>query len=505
MAHDVFISYSSKDKLTADAICHALEQNGVKCWIAPGSVRPGFDYPSEILFGIENCKLMVLLFSEESNKSPFVYAEVERAFSKSKMIIPYRLSQIEMNRNLELLLAGKHWIDAYPDDTVFADLMAAVKNALGMPAAQVSVSASDQRQELRIAQELKTPVVSASTFNGGQNYAVGDTITFGDYDWLVLDVQEDKALIISKDCVTLKKIKCNPHPGYVNHPYSGSNLREYVDGEFYNNFSADEQSRVVYPTKINEYGSTLYEHVFLLSVDEAKKYFINDDEREAYYNKQPTFWWLRSNGDNASRISYVSQGLDAHMKSQGLGPGNGGEINEYGLPIDCTVSGGVRPAMWVKLEGLTLAAQQNSESIPNENTEEEWFLQLFSQISKEDDCVVYTTDLNTLGNFYTIYLFYPNGALVTIGGLDIKNDSIQSVIERADEIELSYADGQYTLEGNTINHSLKYKNTFNQIDFSGNFNEHGQILWRNLSFGTDYTGIIYPCGVFINGKFIERD
>ncbi len=35
MAHEVFISHSSKDKLTADALCHALEQNGVSCWIAP--------------------------------------------------------------------------------------------------------------------------------------------------------------------------------------------------------------------------------------------------------------------------------------------------------------------------------------------------------------------------------------------------------------------------------------------------------------------------------------
>lgn len=138
MAHDVFISHSSKDKLTADAICHALEQSGIPCWIAPRDVRAGFDYPAEIMFGIENSKLMILIFSEESNSSPFVYAEVERAFSKSKMIIPYRLSQTEMNRNLEFILSGKHWIDAYPNDTVFAELVTAVKNALGVPAETVA-------------------------------------------------------------------------------------------------------------------------------------------------------------------------------------------------------------------------------------------------------------------------------------------------------------------------------------------------------------------------------
>jgi hypothetical protein len=131
MAHDVFISHSSKDKLTADAICHALEQQSISCWIAPRDVRPGSDYPSEIITGIENAKLMVLIFSEESNDSQYVYAEVERAFSKGKTIIPYRLSTIEMNRNLEFLLSGKHWIDAYhPNDTEFLSLIKATRDAL---------------------------------------------------------------------------------------------------------------------------------------------------------------------------------------------------------------------------------------------------------------------------------------------------------------------------------------------------------------------------------------
>lgn len=132
MAHDVFISHSSKDKMTADAVCHALEKSGISCWIAPRDVRAGFEFPAEIMFGIEKCRLMVLIFSEDSNASQYVYAEVERAFSKGKMIIPYRLSQTEMSRNLEFFLSGKHWINAYPSDTVFAELIAAVKTTLGM-------------------------------------------------------------------------------------------------------------------------------------------------------------------------------------------------------------------------------------------------------------------------------------------------------------------------------------------------------------------------------------
>ena len=48
MLHDVFISYSSRDKVIADAVCHFLEQGGIKCWIAPRDIAPGFDYADMI-------------------------------------------------------------------------------------------------------------------------------------------------------------------------------------------------------------------------------------------------------------------------------------------------------------------------------------------------------------------------------------------------------------------------------------------------------------------------
>jgi hypothetical protein len=43
-SHDVFISYSSKDKLTADAICAARERDGARCWIAPRDVLAGEEW-----------------------------------------------------------------------------------------------------------------------------------------------------------------------------------------------------------------------------------------------------------------------------------------------------------------------------------------------------------------------------------------------------------------------------------------------------------------------------
>ena len=139
MAHDVFISHSSVDKKAADAICHSLEQSGVKCWIAPRDIRAGENYGGEIIRGIQNCKIFLLVFSREANASPAVAKEVERAvLGYRKIVIPYRIEDVAMSANLEFFLTDVHWLDAYPDDTVFENLVTAVKNALGMNAASSS-------------------------------------------------------------------------------------------------------------------------------------------------------------------------------------------------------------------------------------------------------------------------------------------------------------------------------------------------------------------------------
>ena len=51
MAHDVFISYSSHDKPTADAICARLESSGLRCWITPRDVLPGMEWAEAIIEG----------------------------------------------------------------------------------------------------------------------------------------------------------------------------------------------------------------------------------------------------------------------------------------------------------------------------------------------------------------------------------------------------------------------------------------------------------------------
>ena len=49
MAHDVFVSYPTIDKKTADAVVHSLETAGIRCWIAPRDIAPGTEFATGIV------------------------------------------------------------------------------------------------------------------------------------------------------------------------------------------------------------------------------------------------------------------------------------------------------------------------------------------------------------------------------------------------------------------------------------------------------------------------
>lgn len=112
MAHDVFISYSSKDKTVADAVCAELEKIEVRCWIAPRDIHPGAEYGESIVEGINASRVMVLIFSNSANESPQIRREVERAVNKGVIIVPFRIEDVPPTRSLEYFIGAVHWLDA---------------------------------------------------------------------------------------------------------------------------------------------------------------------------------------------------------------------------------------------------------------------------------------------------------------------------------------------------------------------------------------------------------
>jgi hypothetical protein len=114
MPHEVFISYSAKDKGAAELICTRLESAGIRCWMAPRDIRPGMSWGRAIIAAIDGARMVLLLFSQHANASPQVTREVERAVQKDLTIIPVRIENVAPAGDLEYFLGTPQWLDAMP-------------------------------------------------------------------------------------------------------------------------------------------------------------------------------------------------------------------------------------------------------------------------------------------------------------------------------------------------------------------------------------------------------
>ena len=129
--HDVFLSYSSKDKTWADSACAVLEQHRIRCWIAPRDMTPGDEWAAGIIKGLNASRIMVLIFSDHANASKQVRKEVERAISKDLPVLAFRIQNVAPKDAMEFNLSNIHWLDAFtpPVERQLELLAASVKNS----------------------------------------------------------------------------------------------------------------------------------------------------------------------------------------------------------------------------------------------------------------------------------------------------------------------------------------------------------------------------------------
>jgi rhodanese-related sulfurtransferase len=141
MTHDVFISHSSLDKLAADAVCHGLEAKSIRCWMAPRDQIAGKPYGQQITEAIQGAKVMVLVFSENVNRSQGVLNEINIAAGANVTIVPFRLASVEFSPELHYYLGRTHWLDAFPQPVdAYIDALAATvqRNLPPTPAADAA-------------------------------------------------------------------------------------------------------------------------------------------------------------------------------------------------------------------------------------------------------------------------------------------------------------------------------------------------------------------------------
>ncbi len=146
-----------------------------------------------------------------------------------------------------------------------------------------------------------------------------EIIKFGNFEWKVLEVKENNALLITKEIIELRWY----HSSFETITWSDSEIRRYLNNEFYNLFSPQEKEKINLVELKNldnpwfgtNGGEDTHDKIFLLSLDEVCKYFgnskhkllnkdnqkwlisdENNENRKAKYNNEYHWWRLRSPG-----------------------------------------------------------------------------------------------------------------------------------------------------------------------------------------------------------------
>jgi hypothetical protein len=114
LSKSVFISYSSTEKVTAEAICNALEGAGIHCYVAHRDNKGGTLWDEAIVAALDAASAVVLVLSHNANQSPYVKREIERAASLDLPIAPFRIENVMPGPSLAFFISVHHWLDGFP-------------------------------------------------------------------------------------------------------------------------------------------------------------------------------------------------------------------------------------------------------------------------------------------------------------------------------------------------------------------------------------------------------
>ncbi len=125
----VFLSHSSEDVQVSTLLQNAIEGGGMRCWFAPRDVVPGQEYGEAIIDALKRSKVFVLVFSAQSEKSPHIRSEIERAASLDIPLIVFRVDATQPSDRTGFFLARHHWLDGSdgPSQERILSLVAAVR------------------------------------------------------------------------------------------------------------------------------------------------------------------------------------------------------------------------------------------------------------------------------------------------------------------------------------------------------------------------------------------
>jgi len=132
MSASIFISFASQDLKVANTLCKALESRGFKCWIASRDIAPGENFQIAIVRAIRNAKIMLLVFTGNSNNSDEMAKELALASQSKLIVVPLRIDDVRPNEAFSYEFATRQWIDFFADwETAIEQLAQRIGMALG--------------------------------------------------------------------------------------------------------------------------------------------------------------------------------------------------------------------------------------------------------------------------------------------------------------------------------------------------------------------------------------
>ena len=101
----VFISYQSNSFEFVLKLSDYLESNGVKTWYAPRNIKFGSMWPDKLCEAIKNCKVLLLIYTQEADRSKHVMREVQLADDFMKPILWLKLDSSNPSKTLKYFLS----------------------------------------------------------------------------------------------------------------------------------------------------------------------------------------------------------------------------------------------------------------------------------------------------------------------------------------------------------------------------------------------------------------
>ena len=137
---DIFLSYANEDRETAGQLAHVLETAGFSVWW-DRRIPAGRTWRTVLEEALQGMRCLIVLWSENSLKSPWVIEEAEEARRLEKMLFPVLIQQIEPPVGFRAIQAANlvDW-DGSADAPALELLVTDLKSLLG----ETKVKSSDK-------------------------------------------------------------------------------------------------------------------------------------------------------------------------------------------------------------------------------------------------------------------------------------------------------------------------------------------------------------------------